>query len=112
MCGLLWMWMLFACTSHPQEAPVCQQQATSQPVIYPDYQGVTIPYNIAPLNFRIETVGVEACYVTVVGEKGGEPLHVWGEKQVRFPEKAWHALLAANQAALLHVQVATRTGDQ
>ena len=112
MCGLLWMWMLFACISHPQEAPVCQQQATSQPVIYPDYQGVTIPYNIAPLNFRIETVGVEACYVTVVGEKGGEPLHVWGEKQVRFPEKAWHALLAANQAALLHVQVATRTGDQ
>ena len=44
---------------------------TSQetPNIYPDYKEVNIPYNIAPLNFRIDD-DIDKCYVQVTDDSG------------------------------------------
>lgn len=38
----------------------------SHPAIFPDYLGVTVPVNIAPLNFQYE--GVDPCVLTVDGK--------------------------------------------
>ena len=36
---------------HPGGFVVAENERMSPPPMFPDYQGVTIPYNIAPLNF-------------------------------------------------------------
>ena len=38
-----------ACTPTPENV----EQVSSKPAIYPDYTDVTIPVNIAPLNFLV-----------------------------------------------------------
>lgn len=107
---LPYLWILLcglsACSFHPHEALACSRQAETQPVIFPDYREVTIPYNIAPLNFRMETEGVEQCYVQVTGT-AGKPLLCWGKQQVRFSPKEWRTLLEANRGGALTMQVAT-----
>ena len=42
-----------SCNSHPA-LPEAYSQTDCLPAIYPDYTDVTIPYNIAPLNFMVE----------------------------------------------------------
>ena len=75
------------------------------PPIYPDYCGVTIPCNIAPMNFSLET----ACDKVDVQVKGGRSgsLHVRG-KEVLFVPSKWQALLAQNVGDTLHFTVCTR----
>ena len=76
-----------SCTPTPENV----QQADRQPPIYPDYSNVTIPVNIAPLNFlvrdSIEAVHVEAGTLTV-SSKGNE---------VVFDADDWHELLSRNE---------------
>jgi hypothetical protein len=49
------------------------------PAIYPDYVGVTIPAEIAPLNFNSVEADIDCMDVVVRGSKGGE-LHVQGDE--------------------------------
>ena len=53
---------LAGCTPRPT-GNVAQEQR--QPTIYPDYADVTIPVNIAPLNFLVREPGCDAVQVTV-----------------------------------------------
>lgn len=53
MVGMLMVCMLMALSSCSQQVNITKQLA-SAPVIFPDYQGVTIPQQIAPLHFRVE----------------------------------------------------------
>ena len=52
----LWLcvsvWLLLACSSNPEHPTLVDKL----PVIYPDYIGVTIPADIAPLNFNLRGV--------------------------------------------------------
>lgn len=88
--------MLSACSGHAPEA----QDGGGQPVIYPDYVGVTVPVNIAPLNFRVE--GVEDAYVTL--DAGGRKLVSKGV-ETHFPLHSWHRLLEAAAGSELIVTV-------
>ena len=55
---------LAACT---HETVSDAKQEKTLPAIYPDYLGVTIPVNIAPLNFNMadETTGISCSLRTV-----------------------------------------------
>ena len=55
----------------------------------PDYAGLTVPPNIAPLNFDVE--GAEACRVVL---DNGRERRSFGTK-VRVPERFWRKLLEA-----------------
>ena len=55
---------------HPGGFVVAENERMSPPPMFPDYQGVTIPYNIAPLNFRID-VPAEKCYAKIEGSDRG-----------------------------------------
>ena len=75
-----------ACTPTPENA----RKTDELPPIYPDYADVTIPVNIAPLNFLVrgaEAVSVKAGDVTVSGR---------GEEVV-FDADQWRQLLEQNQ---------------
>ena len=50
VCG--WVFLLCACTS--PSVPDTYTDTSELPTIYPDYVGVTVPVNIAPLHFHID----------------------------------------------------------
>lgn len=81
----------------------CNQPATDaekvsgMPAIFPDYTEVTIPSDIAPMNFNPISADAEAIDVVVKGKKGGE-IHVYGDL-AQFPIDEWHALTLANKGA-------------
>ncbi len=98
--------LVSACSLHPDHV----QMVNQQPDIYPDYIGVTIPVDIAPLNFSMTDDDFTDVYVDVKGEKGGS-IHVEGT-YADFDVDEWHQLLKANKGSRLLVSVmACREGN-
>ena len=97
---------LLSCSSGPDNPTLASQL----PEIYPDYIGVTIPADIAPLNFNFADEAIDRMDVTVKGDKGGE-LHVNGE-WADFDIDEWHALTEQNQGGKLTVTVCTEKDGQ
>ena len=80
---------LMACTS---ETVKDAKQEAALPQIYPDYIGVTIPVNIAPLNFCM--ADEEAlCIDAVITDSHGNSLHSQGKESADFDLDDWHTLL-------------------
>ena len=106
----LWLcvsvWLLLACSSNPEYPTLVDKL----PVIYPDYIGVTIPADIAPLNFNFADETINRMDVVVKGSKGGE-LHVNGE-WADFDIDEWHVLTAQNLGGRLTVTVCTEKDGQ
>ena len=98
---------LQACTPRPESVKPAERPL----VLYPEYQDVTIPCNIAPLNFLLRNEGVDAVCVTVKGDLDSLQVNARGNK-VMFPLKAWHALLEAEKGRTLEVTVTARLGGQ
>ena len=95
-------WAMVACTS-VVENPT---KVDEQPKIYPDYIGVTIPAEMAPLNFNCTDADIECMDVVVKGSKGGE-IHVQGDV-ADFDITDWHKLTAQNKEGQLTFTVCTR----
>ena len=95
-----------SCSSGPENPTLVSQQ----PAIYPDYAGVTIPANIAPLNFNFADETIDGMDVIVKGSKGGE-LHVNGD-WADFDIDEWHALTEQNQGGKLSVTVCVEKDGQ
>ena len=86
------------------------RQENALPQIYPDYLGVTIPVNIAPLCFNMadETALLVDAVVT---DGHGNSMHSQGEEAVDFDIDDWHTLLAQNPGDSLTVTVSAKYGD-
>jgi hypothetical protein len=70
-------------------------RATELPRLFPDYIGVTLPPNIAPLNFRIQEPA--ASYRVELRSVKGPPIAISSPNPaIRIPPKAWAGLLRAN----------------
>src|SRR5574344_2933498 len=90
--------LMFSCTpSVPKDAQVINKDVS----IFPDYTNVTIPYNIAPLNFHINDDAAEY-YVAVIKDQKGKQL-VAGGQDVKFDESDWHNMLKDNKSKELSV---------
>lgn len=87
--------VLLGCHSYPTDVKQVQQL----PAIWPDYTKVTIPTNIAPLNFAMADDECETIDVTVKGSKTGK-LHANGD-YADFDVDEWHQLLEANKGGQL-----------
>lgn len=99
--------MLFACTTETVKDAV--QEAT-QPQIYPDYTDVTIPVNIAPLNFCM--TDEEATLVdAVITDSKGNTIHSQGEESTDFDLDDWHSMLSQNPGDSLTVTVSAKYSD-
>lgn len=96
--------LLTACGKQPVTDPVT---VYSQPQIYPDYVGVTIPVNIAPLDFVMQNDSALLIDAVFTGTVGGE-LHAQGEESTCIDPDAWRKLLAQNQGGSLFVQVSAK----
>jgi len=80
---------------------------SSMPVIFPDYIGITIPQNIAPLNFSVQD-SCTGCIAEIISDIG-KPIVVRGDKNsVRIDQNDWKKLLALNAGNPLRVTVYTK----
>lgn len=86
------------------------QMVSRQPSIYPDYIGVTIPVDVAPLNFNIKGDTVDVVDVVAKGSKGGE-IHVSGE-WADFDVDEWHQLTEQNMGGSISFTVCTQKNGE
>lgn len=89
-----------ACTS---SSPKDVRLIDALPEIYPDYVGVTIPANIAPLDFTMQNDSIGTIDVEVKGSKGGH-LHANGSF-ADFDINNWQQLLQQNKGGQLSITV-------
>jgi len=95
---------LVSCTGLPDE----YKEATGSLNIYPEYQSVYIPYNIAPLNFHISNEA--SSYLTSIRSKNGKSLLIRG-KDVQIKLKDWKKLLESNKGEVLFIDVYVKQND-
>ena len=95
--------VLGACAPRvPQSYTDCD----SVPAITPDYIGVTIPCNIAPLNFRIDEAGDE--YVSRFYTTADPEGFAVGGQSTDIPLDRWRALVGAARGDTLRIDVYVR----
>ena len=95
--------MSASCANHP-DVPFSSRDAKSLPAIYPDYCDVTVPCNIAPLNFMLPTAQYEECVARITTPDGKQQTYGDGVK-VQIPEYEWHDMLNASRDKSIKVEV-------
>ncbi len=102
--------ILFTCLPSCTPGPGTSfSDAGRGPVLDPDYTGITIPFNIAPLNFIVREKGT-AYEVKITA--GSETLYEIrsGSGIIRIPERAWKNTLAKHKGELLNMEVFVKEG--
>mgnify|MGYP007012494759 CR=1 FL=1 len=90
---------LSSCTTKPTAIPTAFSETADSLVVFPDYHDVTIPPNIAPLNFMVTDAGASE-YVASIEEarnsRGGQCLVVGALADGKFDIDSieWRQLLA------------------
>ena len=102
---LLAAFLLFlsSCASHP-DVPSSSKEAKCLPAIFPDYCNVTVPCNIAPLNFMLPIDEYEECVARLTTPDGQQQTYGRGVK-VQIPEQEWRAMLDASKGKSIKVEV-------
>ena len=104
--GVFSLFLFASCSQLPTDV----KKVNQQPVIYPDYVGVTIPADIAPLNFNFADEGIDYMDVIAKGSKGGE-IHANGE-WADFDIDDWHKLTQQNKGGKITFTVCTQKEGQ
>jgi hypothetical protein len=74
------------------------------PQIQPDYAGVVIPPNIAPLNFVIQEPGRR--FLVRIRSEAGEPIEIFSrDPAITVPLGGWQRLLQANRGRDLQIEI-------
>ncbi len=79
------------------------------PPIWPDYIGVTVPAQIAPLNFHLDSA--QAVDVTIAGANDSAIRHARKGAYTDFPIDEWRKLLADNADKPVTVTVSAKYHD-
>src|SRR5450759_3874018 len=82
-----------------------------EPVIEPDYSGVTIPRNIAPMNFIIKEDG-NSFRITATSTSGSHLSIRSSDGIVRFSERSWKKLLKDNQGGKIQIEISSENKDR
>lgn len=94
--------LLTACSNHAS-LPERYVESGAWPDIYPDYREVTVPSNIAPLNFMAADTTVRAIVARITAADGKS--WTYGrDGKVTIPEDEWRQLRDASKGASLHVE--------
>lgn len=81
------------------------------PVIFPDYSELTLPPNIAPLNFVIKEQGEE--FAVRISSKNGEDIEISGSNPaIQISKSDWKKMLTGNTSEDLNVEVFCKTGNK
>ena len=75
-----------------------------EPVMEPDYSGVTIPQNIAPMNLIIKEDGI-SFRVNVASSNGKDLTIKSSDGIIRFPKRSWEKLINDCQGGEIVIEV-------
>ena len=92
-----------------QNEPINAQERL--PTIFPDYTGVIIPPNIAPLNFMVIEEGVKAVRLICI-PKNGKSLSISSKQKIRFPERKWKKMLQENKNESLTIEISVKKAGE
>lgn len=98
--SILLLTILAACKHQPSRDI---QRLALQPTLFPDYTDITIPYNMAPLNFQLEDSMAKGFSVRIKGRR--EYLFEASAPIIRFPMKKWHTLMKAEKGNNLLIEI-------
>ncbi|MDR1555783.1 MAG: hypothetical protein LBS88_01960 [Tannerellaceae bacterium] len=104
--SLLYFPFLLCALAACHEAFTPSETRDELPVLFPDYAGVTIPANIAPLNFRVEAAYTKIDAL-IEGSRSGR-IQVQHSRVAAIPPGKWSELLAANAGGELRVRVSLK----
>lgn len=99
-----------ACTSHP-DIPSNAKSTGTLPGIYPDYCNVTVPCNIAPLNFMLSDESYDECVARITTPDGNSVTYGEGRKVI-IPDDDWKDILAASCGKDIAVEVWGKKSDE
>jgi len=97
------IFVIFAGCSGISESKI--QYAASYPSIEPDYINVTIPPNIAPMNFRIMEEGISFIAVAEQEEGSGRIKVRSNNGKIIFPQRKWRKLLEKSREQRIKVTI-------
>lgn len=92
--------LLSACSESSRSA---EEQSDKLPILFPDYTFVTIPPNIAPLNFQMEKASRIKAEIYDSGNQ--LQLTLYGKQKINIPEKKWKELLEENTGKNLNIRI-------
>ncbi len=99
--------LFIACRHDISEIEKCSVVLERLPRIIPDYGGIVLPPNIAPLNFKVMEPGTRYC--AKISSSAGDPVTVVSAgPSIRIPETQWRNLLARNSGNELHINIYVR----
>jgi len=88
---IVFLFLLFTGCHHNHEGTI---QSENYPSIYPDYINVTIPFNVAPLNFKMK----DKCQRIEVSIKGkNDIIKLHSTYKISIPRHRWKKLLEAQK---------------
>lgn len=91
--------LFFAC-SDPGTAT---ETSSEYPTIFPDYTFVTLPADIAPINFGVD--GATALKAKFCAPNGSELFVVSGKKHIEIPQKKWKEITHEYIGDTLHIEL-------
>lgn len=101
---ILLLFLVTGCKISPLKKAVASGR---DPLIEPDYTGIIIPPNIAPLNFAIKDKA--SGYFTRISSGNSPDIRIRSAKgKIRIPLKKWKRLLEENQGSNLEIEICIR----
>lgn len=92
--------LLSACAGAPGNA---EEQSEQTPALFPDYTFVTIPPNIAPLNFQTEKAN--RIKAEIYDSDNRLQLSIHGKRAIDIPLNKWRKLLETNKGKSLNIRL-------
>lgn len=86
-----------------------RMELSSEPQMFPDYTDITIPCNIAPLNFNVPGAGKLELYA---GCKAGEWKFTGTGGKLRFGRDRWKKMLMAASGDTIRLRLSVRWEDK
>jgi hypothetical protein len=80
------------------------------PKIFPDYSGIIVPPNIAPLNFKVKEPGIEY-EAKIYSDKGGQFTVRSDNSSIQMDLDQWHQMLQKGMGSKLYFEVSVKTKD-
>lgn len=100
MCSVILLLSLSACSSFHEADEVCNKT----PRIFPDYSGITLPANIAPINFEIHESA--SAYEAIIGCGDDAPIMINStDSIISIPIDEWHSLLEKAKGKDIFIRV-------
>lgn len=96
--------LLLLCACSRPEVPATSVPTDRQPMLRPDYTDVTVPCNIAPLNFSVAEAGTKQVVARFTTPDGSS--YLYGSRHnVVFDDDEWQEMLAKTRGNKMQVEV-------